>query len=331
MRHTFRLNVHQKGYTLYSGKNLSQYQEFPLDVQSNGISKNYLSAQKRIDSLLETKISRWHFCVANNNAGKHPVTAYGCWLPIKDEMERLGISFIHAIEGDEEFKIDQVVVSITQLLLQQTIGELSELIAGVAKGTATPEHLMNVLTNHFTKKDNHLSNSNSDSPRNRPIKEIQQNCGGASAATWLAMAISHLGSLPPWEIYEEYSFQTKFVSTVSSCSKATEKHLLSNYLTQIIRDPKSSESSSGVSAENPHVPPVTNSSTNKIHQPIKQSLKGQVALSLFTLLVVFISLFFIVNLKNEVMSLRKQNAEFRNTIESLRTLLITRCNPHSAP
>ena len=63
-----------------------------------------------------------------------------------------------------------------------------------------------------------------------PIKEIQQDCGGASVTTWLAMAASHAASPAPWEIYEEYSHQTYVMSTISSFVGAKDKYLLSEYL-----------------------------------------------------------------------------------------------------
>jgi hypothetical protein len=256
-------------------------------------------------------------------------------LPIEDDKGRTGISFIHAIESDENLKIDQVVVSISQLLLQQTIGQLSELIAGVAKGTVTSNFILEFLTVNFQK---HHQSSNYSLPKNRPIKEIKQDCGGASAATWLAMAISHLNSPAPWEIYEEYSYQTKLVSTVSSFNQATEKYSLSDYLYQIIREPELSKKSSEVFKRTPEkpvnsnskVPPqennanLTRSVTHHINHDqasIEQSSSWQVALSIGSLIVALISLIFLVSLKNEVASLQKQNAELTNTIESLLLLL----------
>jgi hypothetical protein len=237
-------------------------------------------------------------------------------LPIEDDKGRTGISFIHAIESDENLKIDQVVVSISQLLLQQTIGQLSELIAGVAKGTVTSNFILEFLTVNFQK---HHQSSNYSLPKNRPIKEIKQDCGGASAATWLAMAISHLNSPAPWEIYEEYSYQTKLVSTVSSFNQATEKYSLSDYLYQIIREPELSKKSSEVFKRTPEKP--VNSNSNHDQASIEQSSSWQVALSIGSLIVALISLIFLVSLKNEVASLQKQNAELTNTIESLLLLL----------
>jgi hypothetical protein len=59
---------------------------------------------------------------------------------------------------------------------------------------------------------------------------LQQDCGGASLVTWLAMATSHSDSPAPWEIYEEYSHQTDTVSTISSFDSAKDVYLLSEYI-----------------------------------------------------------------------------------------------------
>jgi hypothetical protein len=228
MRHTFRINVYQKGYTLYSGYGISNYQEFPLDIQSNNISKNYLSAQKRIDAVMETQMERWCFCLTNNYIEDNPVIAYGCLLQIPDDEGRIGISFIHGIESDENIGIDRIVVSIAHLLSQKTINHLSHLISKIARGTVRPEKLHEFLANYFSINSNYPKQFPSHNLN--PIKEIQQDCGGASTVTWLAMAISHLDSPAPWEVYEKYSYQDKVICTVSSFIGAQDKQLLSEYI-----------------------------------------------------------------------------------------------------
>lgn len=234
MKHTFRLNVYRKGYTLFSGKSSLQYQEFPLDVVSSEISQNYLSAQRRIDNMLKTKVSRWHFSIANLNSHYPPVVAYGCNLSVNDDKGRSGVNFVHALEGDEPLGIDGIVVGITQLLTHQTIEELTKLLTNLAQGSKTPEEVIEYLIRHFSEK--YIPSSDLQRTKNNPIKKIQHDCGGASAMAWLAMTISHLGDSSPWEIYEEYSQHTGELSTVSSCVNASEVYFLSDYLYQLISD-----------------------------------------------------------------------------------------------
>lgn len=229
MRHTFRLNVKGKGYTLYSENSSCKYQDFPLDIQSKYISQNYLCSQRKIDALLETQTARWSICIANNNVRDDLVTAYGCLLPIPDDKGRIGISFIHAIESGNEMSVEQVVILIGCLLAQKKIGYISNLIGGVAKGNISANELIEFFTNHFRLSSNNLL-SPSRSLKRFPIKEIQQDCGGATLTTWLAMATSHADSPAPWEIYEEYSHQTDTVSTISSLDSAKNIYLLSEYL-----------------------------------------------------------------------------------------------------
>jgi hypothetical protein len=230
IKHIFRINVYGRGYTLYSGYALSSYKEFPLDIQSDCISKNYLSAQKRIDTLLDTQTARWCFCSSNNYVDCRPVITYGCLLHVPDDTGRMGVSFIHGIESDEEFRGDQVVVSIAHLFSQKTIDKISLLIARVAKGTVHSGELIEFLTTHFNTKLNYP-------PRPlysiNPIKEIRQDCGEASIITWLAMMISHSDIPAPWEIYEEYSTQDKALSILSSLPIAKDKYLLSEYICSI--------------------------------------------------------------------------------------------------
>jgi hypothetical protein len=237
MRHTFRLNVFGKGYTLYSGLSTAQnsYLEFPLDVVSEGISPNYIFAQKRIDSMLTTSDSRWNFCIANLNPSRdQPVVAYGCLLPVEvmDDRGRRGITFVHGIECDKDSKIDYLVISISQILSYKVIGEISNLLSGLAKGHNNAQATINFLTKQFIKSDNQFNNTLMN--LSNPIKEIDYDCGGASATAWLAMAISHLNDPNPWEIYERYKASENMISIISSSPKASKKFLLSNYLYESI-------------------------------------------------------------------------------------------------
>jgi hypothetical protein len=173
MRHIFRLNVNGKGYTLYSKNDSSNYQEFPLDTQSKYISRNYLDAQRKIDALLETQTARWSICIANNYERDNLVTAYGCLLPIPDDNERIGISFIHAIESGNEISVEQVVVLIGCLLSQKKVERIGDLISGVAQGNISANDLIEFFTSHFRLSSNNLLSS-SFSLERVPIKEIQQ-------------------------------------------------------------------------------------------------------------------------------------------------------------
>lgn len=231
MRHTFRLNVYGKGYTLFSGQP-SQYKEFPLDIASQGIPRNYMCAQKRIDAMLKTQILRWHFSISNLYNNEFPVIAYGCFLPIPDDRGREGISFVHAIESDEILRMDEIVVCIIQLLSQRSIEEISKLLAGLAQGSCTPERATEFLTNPF--KNPYRCSANSSANRNQAIQLIWHDCGGSSAVAWLAMATSHLGNPPPWEIYEEYSGHVGCIATISSRVGASKMYSLSEYLHQLV-------------------------------------------------------------------------------------------------
>ncbi len=231
MKHIFRLNVYQKGYTLFSGRADTQFLEHPLDVWSDNLPQNYLPAQKRIDDLLKLHHLRWHFCIANMHRGQNPVVAYGTLLPIKDEKGRRGVSYIHAIEANEEMQVDDIVISLAKLLSLNTSNFISQALANIAQGEKKPDSFMQHISEQFLKLH---SSYHQHTFIEKPIKEIQHDCGGASIVAWLAMATSHLMISPVWEIYDMYHSEGGFFSTVSSLEDAKEKWMLSKYLHQVV-------------------------------------------------------------------------------------------------
>jgi hypothetical protein len=232
MKHFFRLNVFQTGYILLAGEP-SEYRQFPLDIQSEGISKNYLSAQKRIDSFISRKIPRWYFSISNLYEDELPVISYGCFLSTNDEKNRKGITFIHAIEIDKNSRMDEYVLRIITLLSYQNIDFVSKLLADLAIGSRDVNQVLEFFTKHFYKS----SSTSIDLLRNRnlPIKKIKYDCGGSSALAWLAITASYLNTLSPWEIYEEYS-EFNPISILSSFMGESDELLLSEYLYKIICD-----------------------------------------------------------------------------------------------
>jgi cell division protein FtsL len=281
------------------------------------VSQNYLSAQKRIDSLLKIQTDRWSICISNNDSEDNLVTAYGCLLSVPDDRGRIGISFIHAVESGNELSADRVIILIGRLLSQKTIGHICDLIAGVAKGDVPANDLMGFLTEHF--KQN--SNSVLSATRHRvsPIKEIQQDCGGASITTWLAMAASHSRSPAPWEIYEEYSsYQTGIVSTISSFSNAKDRYLLSEYLYNINCVFQydlitiESESQNLIRESTPlEVNPIR-------HNTKKVKIFNRQVLFFLTAIILILS---IASLTNQTMSFKENNLELKNTIADLKNII----------
>jgi hypothetical protein len=224
MKHILRLNVYKKGYTLFSSQPPKYIREHSLDIPSQDIPKNYISAQMRIDNMLRTKISRLFICITNLNGKEHPVVAYGRMLPIKDDNERNGIKFIHAIEIGDNLSIDEAIICIAQ----QSIEEINDVLARLTSGDVSPENAIENITKKFSKPFRRkipLPFTNGG-----PIKEIKNDCMPIIA--WLAMAISHNGVAPPWEIYEEYSQHSGLVSTISSHVDAHEVISVSDYLYQ---------------------------------------------------------------------------------------------------
>lgn len=134
MRHVFRLNVFGKGYTLLVQAESGYYEELRLGVHSDALPGNYLPAQERIDSILETQVSRWHFCASRALPLSRPVLAYGCLLSMEDDKGRKGISFIHAVEIDSMSAAESVLQVICQKLLPENMGEIAWSIGGLAKG-----------------------------------------------------------------------------------------------------------------------------------------------------------------------------------------------------
>lgn len=305
MRHTFRFNVHNKGYTLYSGSNSSTYQEFHLDMPSKDISRNYLSAQNRIDSLLETQTSRWSVCIINSDANSSLVTAYGCLLPIPDSKGRIGISFIHAIESSNELTIDQVIILIARLLSSRMIGQVNDLIAGVAKGSIPANNLIKFITNHFSEDSNYVMPSSYR--KISPIKQIEQDCGGASIATWLAMAVSHLDAPAPWEIYEEYSQKTGIVSAISSFIDAKETCLLSEYIYKI----GCLSFNESTTADSKLQVPQTDSVTDIIVDSGNQKINKRTSLPRIFILIPVVTALIIAGLISQILSLREQNMNLK--------------------
>ena len=234
MKHILRLNVYSKGYTLFSGEMSRQFQEFPLDIVSNNITRNYLSAQKRLDSIMQIHISRWGLCVSNTNPNENPVVAYGCLLPLEDDKGRFGISFVHAIEADDPTSTADIVACITQSLSSQSIIETNKNLDGLAKGSIQPEQAINFSVSLFQK--NYRRQPKFSISTLNPIKEIQHDCGGAWAIAWLAITVSHLGISSPWEIYDGYSPNSNSIATISSYKGAFVTYSLSEYLSQLVRD-----------------------------------------------------------------------------------------------
>lgn len=234
MKHTFRVNVHGKGYTLLCGNSMSDCREYPLDIEAEPISANYLAAQKEIDNMITFPITRWHICIANVDRGSHPVVAYGSLLPFTDDRSRAGISIIHALECNDVISIDAIVLGVVQLLQSSRINELKRLLANLAQEAIGPDRVTDMFFSHF-------SNTERGSPyaaysTERPIKEFRHDCGGAVAVAWLAMAMSHRRVPPPWTIYERYSNVDGVVSTLSSCNESKGTFDLSEYINTLTRD-----------------------------------------------------------------------------------------------
>ncbi|MCB0210795.1 MAG: hypothetical protein KDJ52_15765 [Anaerolineae bacterium] len=223
--------MHDKGYTLFSGEQIAiSYKEYELDIATSVISKNYISAQRRIDSMLNTQISRWNFSISNLYSDEVPIVAYGCQLPIKDDKDRIGVSFIHAIESSENLPIDKIVVHIAQLLLPETIQNITQYLAEIAQGISPPTKIISFLIQKFKFQTINRLKSNGETNYISPIKKIEHDCGGASALAWLSITKSHLDILGPWEIYEEYEYSKKLVSTLSSCRNAKKTYYLCEYM-----------------------------------------------------------------------------------------------------
>ncbi|HEY0072970.1 MAG TPA: hypothetical protein VGB77_02635, partial [Abditibacteriaceae bacterium] len=141
---------------------------------------------------------------------------------------RVGVPFLHAIETDQTTDILQIVNLIIQALSQQSFTKICESIEAIAQGRAQPLDIFNLLRIHFD--HGRCRNLNFSQYKPMPNKSIAHDCGGASAAAWLAMATSHLTIVGPWEIFDHYSPTDEFISTVSSYSKATQTLFLSEYL-----------------------------------------------------------------------------------------------------
>jgi hypothetical protein len=238
MKHTFRINVSGKGYTLYSGETLLSYQEYNLGIKSDGISENYLSAQERLDLLMERQVSRWYLSVVRKTINENPVVAYGCFFSAKDEKNRSGLRFIHAIESTSDWSAESIVLAIIQMLSSKNTSKIRELISGIAIGTYFPNELTDYMASVYGKQDLNNSSTSTLHLNTRPIKEIRQDCSGATAFAWLAMTISHYNASPPWEIYEKYMNNTDTVSIFSSSSEAEKELSLSSFLYAISHNQK---------------------------------------------------------------------------------------------
>lgn len=232
MRHILRVNVHQKGYTLFSVQG-NEYQECPLDIISAGISQNYLHVQKRLDDMLNAQAPRWHFAVANLSTSEQPVVGYGCPFAIPDDKGRIGLSFVHAIEV-KPAEINKTVVCMIQFLLPSMTEKLTKNLTGLAQGTISAQEFISSLTRPLDALSERIASL--ATKESNPLKEIQHDCGGATAVAWLSMAGSHAGISSPWEIYETCSRTTGMVSTVSSYAGASEIYPLSSYLYQLNHD-----------------------------------------------------------------------------------------------
>jgi len=234
VKHIFRINTSGSGTTLLTCEHPQNHDSFlrleehDLDRISPGITSNFLSSQSHLDNMLNLA-TRWCLCISYQNRIERPIVAYGnLFKTLQDETGRSGIHFIHAIEVEDTIQIVHAVKSIIGALSKQSLTTLTRLISEVAWGQSTPEFLTKHLVGQFQ-----IVKLRPTSTSETPLKAVEHDCGGASSAAWLAMAVSHINCTPPWEIYDRAPSSSANIETVSTCHHAEKRVSLSSYLYQI--------------------------------------------------------------------------------------------------
>ncbi|MGW4062632.1 hypothetical protein ACWEGE_30425 [Amycolatopsis sp. NPDC004747] len=195
MRHLFRVNVREDGYSLYSYSPAEGLCQLPLDVTSDADSEAYFfTAQRNIDDLLMRRPERLYLAAsASANGGRWAV--YGCSFQLPDEYGRDGLTFLHGLEGENLEAADLVSAAI-KLTSPDVLARTGELIGKLAVGDAVVAELGALFDSVGLSKLPSTSMSGSGGLR---VGSVVHDCGGVPLA-WLAMAVAQSGEYSSWEI-----------------------------------------------------------------------------------------------------------------------------------
>jgi hypothetical protein len=214
-RHIIRVNVKGKGNSLYSGDSYNGFKEQPLGLASVNIPSIFLKAQKRLDSVLETRKLSWSLSFLQDNA-QNQIVAYGCFLEKPEEDNRTGLFFIHAIELNDHKNLFSGVSSIINLLSNSGVRIISKAVEDVAIGK---RDVYEFLTTISQKIENALSLITEDvicqNLGEIKFSKIEHDCAGAAATAWLIMAGKTMNSNPPWEVYDTVGSNGNILTVVS--------------------------------------------------------------------------------------------------------------------
>jgi hypothetical protein len=196
-KHYFRLNRKGHGYCLLTKIKNAEIVNHPLDVETEAISKRYLSIQRTIDRcFLNSKIN---FTVAvHKEINQNPFVGYGCKIAAVDEYGRSGLYFIHCLEINDPYVLYEVVFNIVKLFSQSSIEQFIKRLGDVAIGDFDFEEIINYLVNETEKNLGKCCIINKS--RELHFNSIRHDCSGAASVAWLTFASFLNGNDSSWKI-----------------------------------------------------------------------------------------------------------------------------------
>jgi hypothetical protein len=214
--HIIRIYEQATGYSLYAGCP-SELSRHPLDLKSNKISQSYLSAQGRLDEVLDAMKGSWSMTFRWDGANTFPIVAYGGYIELPVENGQSGIVFLHAVELAKIDDLCSHVNAVITHLSNSGIRKLRRTIVDVAVGRSKAEEQANQIAKEF---DDLISTIPVDrfaqASELTKIKCVEQDCAGASSVAWFVLAIQQAKSNPPWEVFDLFRRGEHLVTTVDT-------------------------------------------------------------------------------------------------------------------
>ncbi len=212
--HILRVNVYGKGFTLYAGNPSIGFKIQNLNIKSDVISNGYLKLQKRIDNILDSKLTLWTLSFRQDSPDEKPIIGYGIFVEnAKDDKGRsTGLYFIHAIEIDSsKYLFSSVEKVITFLSSKET--SISSQIADVAIGKKD----INEFLEEITKGCETIPDKFHEIGKNilpSKLKGIEHDYLGSNVFAWLMMAYNLNNSTKSWEVCDVYD-RNKNITTIN--------------------------------------------------------------------------------------------------------------------
>lgn len=201
--HLIRIYERRRGYSLYVGTPAAGLTREPLDHESKRVSQSYLTAQARLDKVLQTKRVPWTLTFRLDQPKSAPVVAYGSLMELPAKDGHAGVVFLHAVELDGPDSLHACVSGVVTFLSNAGIRELRRIVLEAATDKVEASAAVALVADQFEtivaaspafhgwRQDERMS-----------IKSIEQDCAGAASVAWLTFALQQTRARVPWEVYD---------------------------------------------------------------------------------------------------------------------------------